>query len=344
MHRIADASSANGTFLNGERFEDHVLDTNDVIRAGETLFVYDRGEPADDFQRAALRVAKSELTLLITGETGTGKELLARAVHEASGRAGPFVAVNCGALPRELALSELFGHTSQAFSGAKQARAGLFAAAQDGTLFLDEVGELGSDVQPVLLRALQERTIRPIGQDRELVVNARVIAATNRLIKQEVADERFRADLYARLAQVELEIPPLRARRAEILRLASELARKAGHTLTMTANAAETLLLYDYPFNVRELESMMRALPFSTSVAEVVHRADLIRLKPELSKAVLGGRNAPSAAPRADLGRNELKRLLEEHGGNISRVAESLGKPRVHVYRMIKRFGLKHER
>jgi DNA-binding NtrC family response regulator len=205
------------------------------------------------------RVAQSSATVLITGETGTGKELAARAIHERSRRAhGPFVAVNCAAIPENLLESELFGHTRGAFTDARAARTGLFVRANGGTLFLDEVAELPKPMQAKLLRAMQERAVRPVGADTETPFDARVIAATNRDLQSAVSDGTFREDLYFRLNVLEVHLPPLRARGNDVLALAQHFIariaeRDQRNVVGISTECARLLLEYSWPGNVREL-------------------------------------------------------------------------------------------
>lgn len=343
-YRLGDASSRNGTFVDGSRVESAVLRSGTVLRAGETVFVYQDGDAMAKARDRVARVAPSDLAVLIIGETGTGKERLARAAHEHSGRSGPFVALNCAALPRELLGSELFGHTRGAFSGATAARLGLFQASAGGTLFLDEIGDFPLDLQAVLLRALQERTVRSIGSDAEVPIDVRVVAATHHELAQAVEQKRFRADLYARLTQAVVHVPPLRERRAEVLELAREFAAATPRgCLEATADAVEALVRHNWPFNVRELESLVRA--FVATEGKTVlglpylreHHADFVagfrhdRGLPEPGRKSV----PPDARDRA-----ALEQLLARHGGNVSLAAVELGKPRAQLYRWLKKVGL----
>ncbi len=209
------------------------------------------------------RVAPTRTNVLIRGESGTGKELVAKALHNLSDRSqGPFVAINCGAIPENLMESELFGHVKGAFTGAGSARDGVFVAARDGTLFLDEIGDLSLPMQVKLLRALQERSIRPVGGDRELPVDCRVVAATNRDLEAAIEAGEFRSDLYFRLDVVQVVLPPLRHRPEDITplveRFFERLTRELGRELDgITPEAMEWFLRYDYPGNVRELENLV---------------------------------------------------------------------------------------
>src|SRR5512145_2613524 len=227
--------------------------------------------------KTAARVAASGATVLILGESGTGKELLARALHQASPRAaGPFVPVDCGAIAEGVLESELFGHARGAFTGAQTARRGLFEEAAGGTLFLDEIGDVGPGLQARLLRALQEGTIRPVGANEPIPVDARVVAATNRDLEAAVKTGRFREDLFYRLNVVTLRIPPLRERREDVPVLAEHFAAKhgRGEGAAISPEARELLQAYDWPGNVRELENVIaRALALNPS--GVIVPADL---------------------------------------------------------------------
>ncbi|HEY4159161.1 MAG TPA: sigma-54 dependent transcriptional regulator, partial [Polyangiaceae bacterium] len=207
------------------------------------------------------RIADSDASVLITGESGTGKELVARGLHERSGRRGAFLAVNCAAIPETLLESELFGHARGAFTDARNARSGLFVEANGGTLFLDEIGEMPLGVQAKILRALQERKVRPVGSNVETPFEARDITATNRDLEGEIAEKRFREDLYYRINVVRIEVPPLRARGNDILLLAQFFLERAASrrgsagAIRLGRSVAERLLDYDWPGNVRELEN-----------------------------------------------------------------------------------------
>ncbi|HEV2665056.1 MAG TPA: sigma-54 dependent transcriptional regulator, partial [Blastocatellia bacterium] len=276
------------------------------------------------------RAARGSSTVLVTGESGTGKELVARAIHETSGRKGAFVPVNCAAIPAELMESELFGHTGQAFTGAKQARAGLFESADEGTLFLDEIGEMPLAVQPKLLRVLQEGTVRRVGADREREVNVRVIAATNRDLEREVSEGRFRDDLYWRLNVIHLHIPPLRERPFDIPLLVehfvNKIAEKSGHPpLNVPPETLATLTAYSWPGNARELENVIeRACALATGP----------NLTPDdLPERVRSNGHTGALIARARERRMTLRELEKEYivealrmtGGNKSRAAEILG-------------------
>ena len=224
----------------------------------------------EDLKRQVRRIAPVDATTLIVGESGTGKELFARAIHAASVRkTGPFISVNCAAIPESLFESEFFGHVRGAFTGAQQARSGLFVEARGGTLFLDEIGELPAAQQGELLRALQERRIRPVGGNAEIDIDVRVVAATNRELEALVSEGAFRKDLYYRLKVLQLDVPPLRARGNDVLLLAQHVLRRAAEqmgrpVIGLMSATAERLLAHDWPGNVRELENCItRAVAFA---------------------------------------------------------------------------------
>jgi DNA-binding NtrC family response regulator len=286
------------------------------------------------------RAAAGLSTVLITGESGTGKELVARAIHDLSGRNGAFVPVNCAAIPAELIESELFGHTGNAFTGARAARAGLFEAADKGTIFLDEIGDLPPAIQPKLLRVLQESAIRRVGADQERAVNVRVIAATNHDLEQEVGDGEFRGDLYWRLNVIPLRVPPLRERSFDIPLLVEHFITKAAQAagkpaLDVSPEALAILTAYSWPGNVRELEN---------AIERAVALARGARLTPEdlpervRSEGAASGFLARSQARHLtlrELEREYILQTLRSVGGNKSRAAELLGLDRKTLYRRL---------
>jgi len=287
------------------------------------------------------RAQRSGATVLLTGETGTGKEVLARAIHGGSARrAGPFVALNCAAFPDTLLESELFGHAKGAFTGADRAKDGLMALADGGTLFLDEVAETSVPLQAKLLRAIQEREVRPVGGTRARRVDVRLIAATNRDLADEIAGGRFRADLYWRLAVFPIRVPPLRERREDVLALARHFlaqhgAREGKPGCRLSPGAEERLLLHAWPGNVRELENeMLRALalsePYETIPAERLSER-LGRLFEPLADVVREGEPL-----RDTLARFEalcLRRALDQSGGRRAETARNLGLTREGLYK-----------
>ena len=285
----------------------------------------------------------SVASVVIQGETGTGKEIIARALHANSPlQNGPFLAVSCAAMPAGLIESELFGHARGAFTDAKTARKGLFVEATGGTLFLDELGELPLGVQPKLLRALQERVVRPLGGHGEVPFDCRVIAATHRDLDVEVRNERFREDLYYRLNVVRLTVPPLRERGHDILLLArhfvTRFAGKSRPRATLAPCATDKLLAYHWPGNVRELENCIeRTVALSRSdeltvegLAETFRIPEIGGEPPSLEEGVLS---------LVELERRHILRVVRLLGGNKARAADLLGIDRSTLYRRLERYG-----
>ncbi|MGD2070142.1 MAG: sigma-54 dependent transcriptional regulator, partial [Gemmatimonadota bacterium] len=271
----------------------------------------------------------SDSTVLITGESGTGKELIARAIHATSHRSdGPFVAVNCAALPSELLESELFGHVRGAFTGAVRDRAGRFEIADGGTLFLDEIGDLDPSLQAKILRALQERTFERVGDSRSRTVDVRVIAATHVDVGRAVAERRFREDLYYRLRVIPIEVPPLRDRREDLPPLIAHLLERTGQhhrrALRLSPQASRALLSYDWPGNVRELEN---ALEFAVTVCEgqTIHEADLPGEVRSGGSNAEGGprRAAPMGVGPFPSGRSVSSRVVHGEEGSPEEEAEA---------------------
>jgi len=291
----------------------------------------------------ARRVARVDATVLITGESGVGKERVARLVHDESPRSlGPFIAVNCAAVAETLLESELFGHARGAFTGATADRPGLFEAASHGTLLLDEIGEISPGMQVRLLRVLQEREIRRVGENRSRPVDVRVLAATNRDLAQEVARGTFRQDLYYRLKVVELHVPPLRERREDILPLARLLLADAAARMnrsirSVTPRVADQLLRYPWPGNVRELENAMeRGVALAAGA-----RVDLEDLPEELRRPSPEPAVEPGAVrPLKAIEKEYILAILELNGGNQTRAAKQLGIGTATLYRKLKSYGL----
>jgi transcriptional regulator with PAS, ATPase and Fis domain len=291
----------------------------------------------------ARRVAKVDSTVLITGESGAGKERIARLVHEESTRAaGPFIAINCGAITETLLESELFGHVRGAFTGASQDRPGLFEAATGGTLLLDEVGEISAAMQVKLLRVLQEREVRRVGENKSRNVDVRVLAATNRDLAHGVAGGDFRQDLYYRLKVVELQVPPLRQRRDDILPLArvlfADAAMRMKRKITgLAPRAADQLLRHEWPGNVRELENAMeRAVALARgSRVELEDLPEEVRQAPQKSLIQVG-----AVRPLDEVQKEYILAALELNGGNQTRTAEQLQIGAATLYRKLKSYGL----
>lgn len=310
-----------------------------------------RSAPMIALYKEIARVAPTRSTVLIIGESGVGKELVARAIHRHSARAdGPFVPVNCGALPENLLESELFGHVKGAFTGAVADRKGLWEEADKGTLFLDEIGDIPLAMQVKLLRALQEGEVRPVGGSRARQVDARVIAATNRNLEADVAAGRFREDLYYRLSTVTLRVPPLRQRREDLPLLVEVFLQRAakahGRSLWLDPAALAVLTAYDFPGNIRELQA---AIEYAALYARggVIRPEDLpLKLQTPEARSSAAAASASAPAVFADLPtldeleRRYLVHVLEAVKGNRTRAAEIMGIDRRTLYRMAERFGL----
>jgi transcriptional regulator with GAF, ATPase, and Fis domain len=368
---IEDLQSRNGTRVNGATIDRSPLADGDVIEVGQTFLLFRDGvsgeeRPAEDFGEPrtlapglatlsptlAARgerlqaIAASKVPVLVLGETGTGKELMASAVHALSGRAGPFQAVNCGALPANLVESELFGFRKGAFSGATEDRQGLIRAAARGTLFLDEIGDLPAPAQAALLRALQEGEVLPIGATQPVPVDFRLVSATHRKLDELVKHDKFRADLMARISGFTLELPALRERREDIGLIVAQLLRRhlgeRAANVTFAAEAVRALLRYDWPLNIRELERSLQAAVALAGAASVqlAHLPDPIARMPDQARQPI-----PPAAPAVLSDRDQALRdsvvaALKASNGNIAAAARTLGKARVQVQRWIKRFGI----
>jgi DNA-binding NtrC family response regulator len=289
--------------------------------------------------------AQTDSTVLITGESGTGKELVARALHERGPRKDePFVAMNCAAMTESLLESELFGHARGAFTDAKSARVGLFVKAGTGTLFLDEIGDMPAGMQAKLLRALEARTVRPVGSDSEVAFRARLVAATNRDLETEIEEGRFRQDLYFRVNVIRIPVPPLRVRGGDVLLLAqafvARLAARLNKKVTgITAPAADRLLAYSWPGNVRELQNAMERAVALTRLDEIVVE-DLPKAVREHSRAPLlpSGDEASDFAPMHEVEKRYILRVLESTGGNKTAAAQILGFDRRTMYRKLEQF------
>ena len=299
-------------------------------------------------RRLVDRVAVSEASVLIRGETGTGKEVVARAIHSRSPRAGkPFVALSCAALPEALLESELFGHVRGAFTGANERRPGLFLQATGGTLFLDEIGEMPMALQVKLLRVLQERSVRPVGGDREVPIDVRILSATHRELEEAIAEGRFREDLWFRLNVIQLDIPPLRDRGHDVLALAQrfvqEFAQRSGGTVRgISPEAARRLLAWSWPGNVRELRNCIeRAVALTTreeiGVEDLPPRVREIATQPG-STAVL---TAGVLEPLAELERRHVLHVLDAVGGRRGEAARILGLDRKTLYRRLNEWAVR---
>ena len=369
--RVCDLESKNHTYLNGERVDQALLLDGDVIEVGRSFFLFrDQTSPAmpdrpdlhegDLPASLALRtfsgpladalarfctLAPTDVSVLVLGPTGSGKELLARALHALSGRPGRFVAVNCGAISEGLLESELFGHRKGAFSGAGEDRPGLIRASDRGTLFLDEIGDLSMASQAALLRVLQEKEVRPVGDTDPVPVKLRVVAATHRNLTGLVQEGRFREDLFARLAGFTVRLPPLADRPEDvgllIRTLLTQALGTAVHHVSLAPSAAHALLRYAWPANMRELEHCLSAAAALAGGAriEATHLPSVLTADPTTPRPF--SMNAePRLTEAQQRHRDELAALLHEHRGNVSAVARVVGKARMQVHRWIKRYRL----
>jgi sigma-54 dependent transcriptional regulator, acetoin dehydrogenase operon transcriptional activator AcoR len=355
--RVEDAGSKNGTRVNGERVERAALSDGDILEVGGSFLVLRRASappsaqagpgraggmttmsPTFEAELAILaKVAHSRVPVLVRGESGTGKEVIASAVHALSGRRGPLLPVNCGAIPAGLLEGELFGSRRGAFSGAED-RVGLVRSAEHGTLFLDEVVELPASSQAALLRFLQDGEITPLGADKRIIVDVRVVAATNQPIEALVAQGRFRRDLYARLCGYVMHLPPLHARMEDLgMLVASLLARlePEGVARRLSRAAARALFRHRWPLNVRELEQVLRSALATATGAELA--ASDVRL---LAEPVAAEAEVPAGATPAQDPRERIVALLGQHAGNVTAVARALATSPAQVRRLLARYGL----
>ena len=363
--RVAvDLGSKNGSAVDSVPLAGapRVLRDGAVVRAGDVLLVYEEGDlddqpdladavpgqaaPTRQLRVALARAAADPAPVLLLGETGTGKEWIARALHRASGRRGPFLAVSCAELSGELMASQLFGHARGAFTGAEQARPGLFRSAAGGTLLLDEIGELPAPLQPKLLRVLQEGEVLPVGENRPVAVDVRVIAATHAPLEDLVERGGFRRDLYARLAFWVVAVPPLRARRADILdwiaRLTSAFADKREKTAAQpmfTPDAAEALLTAPWPENLRGVDRLVHRLASRPAEAGFVG-VDEVRPFIEVAAPAPAITSTPAPVRPPAPSKEELEALLARLG-SVRAVAKHLGRDRRQIYRWLKAFGLR---
>jgi DNA-binding NtrC family response regulator len=302
-------------------------------------------KPWLDALHVAESVAGTESTVLLQGESGTGKEVVARYIHDLSLRAsGPFVSINCGALPEGLLESELFGHVRGSFTGAVKDKTGLFAAATNGTFFLDEIGETTPATQVKLLRVLQHREVIPVGATEAIPVNARVIAATNRDLEGEIRRGNFRTDLYYRLNVISISLPALRHRKEDIPLLAElfllRTSEQSGEPpKTFSAEAVQALAEYSWPGNVRELEHALERAAILTKGSTIVPASLPERILDRAAKPLIT--DEPQPNPTLDtIERAYIKWVLESEGGNKSRAAEILGIDPSTLYRKLARFGI----
>jgi transcriptional regulator with AAA-type ATPase domain len=364
---LRDLDSRNGTFVNGKRVGSAPLSLGDLLRFGDSLGavvpqIGEHGPWCESFLAGlyggpalrpvldlARRAAASALPVIVEGETGTGKEGLCRALHAWSGRSGPFVAVNCGAIPEALAEGELFGYRKGAFTGADRAHAGHFRAAHGGTLLLDEIVDLPAPLQTKLLRVIEQHELVPLGESTPVAIDVRIVVAAQESLAAAVKQRRFRADLYARLNGMTLRLPPLRERKEEIPFLVMRLMQDhAGLLPQIEARAIERLCLYDWPFNLRELDLLVRRLLVLHPDGQV-RKADLpdaLRAEPDEKPAPPGPAPVRPRTPEArqERDRDDLAALvaaLRQHGGNVVRAAEAAGITRQRAYRLMDQRDLK---
>ena len=375
---LRDLGSTNGTFVGPIKVREVFLGPDTTFRVGRTELHY---RALDEVVQVAplnthrfegmvgasvalrevfavlQRVAPTGLTVLITGETGTGKELASRAVHTCSRRSdAPFIVFDCGAAPENLIESALFGHARGAFTGAVESRRGVFEAADGGTIFLDELGELPLELQPKLLRVLEQREVRRLGEHTPRPVDVRVVAATNRDLGADVRDGRFREDLYYRLAVVEVRLPPLRERLADLPMLVSHLLDRAPHNRGVGGLTPEVLAVfeaYGWPGNVRELHNVIeRALPFCDRERVTLDALPAaLRASAASRETRVPGAAAAAAVPEVQglpfrsakdriieaFEREYLLDLLDRHGGNVSRAARAADMDRKTLTRLMKK-------
>jgi transcriptional regulator with GAF, ATPase, and Fis domain len=360
---VRDLGSTNGTFAGAIRLREAVVPRGAQLKIGDTLLVLDAADAAHDGEEAdalelpgmvfaseAMRevarrvhaLAEHTTTVLVHGETGAGKELVARALHDLGARrSGPFVVVDCASLPSSLLEAELFGHERGAFTGADRARAGAFERADHGTVFLDEIGELPLAAQGALLGVLERRRFRRLGGDRELTVDVRVVAATNRDLRREVNAGTFRADLYFRLAGARVHVPPLRERREDVEPLVRQFAAElTGDPGAIPAETIAALAAQSWPGNVRELKSAVeRGVAFGANdVAALLDEPPVARH--ETDNAVERYRDAKARAVTA-FEKTYLATLLDRAGGNASEAARLAKMDRPYLLSLLRRYGLR---
>jgi sigma-54 dependent transcriptional regulator, acetoin dehydrogenase operon transcriptional activator AcoR len=370
---LIDDGSKNGSVVNGAHVRKTLAGDGAVLELGRSFFVLrssienrvparlagdlDAGdlpvrprgmatfEPglAHDFD-AIVRVASSKVAIAIHGETGTGKELLAQAIHDLSGRPGELVAVNCGALPPTLIESELFGHRKGSFTGAVTDRRGLARSADRGTLFLDEVGELPLPAQPAFLRVLEQHVVVPVGDDRPIAVDLRVVSATLRDLDEAVVAGRFRSDLQARIVGHAIELPALRERREDLGLLITALLPEIAPELRpgFAPTALRALLRHDWPKNIRELRTTLAtATQLAGDGTIEAHHLPAAVVNPRSRAALSARTSSPSHLSDADRElRAKLVEVLAAHHGNVVAAARALGKRRTQVYKWIARLGI----
>ncbi len=345
---VRDLGSRNGSVVDGQRIDgEQLCAIGATVRVGHTLlrvvgdvasFGHEvplggalvGGPSLGALRQLVQQAARSDMPVLIEGESGVGKELVAGAIHAASGRSGALVAVNCAAIPGELIEAELFGHVRGAFSGAEGTRRGLVRSAEGGTLFLDEIGEMPLETQAKLLRVLESHEVRPVGEDRLVKVDVRFVAATNVPLDDRVEEGRFREDLFHRIAALRVAVPPLRERREDVPLLSHHFLAAEGTRCAPTVEAMEKLIAWRWPGNVRELKNAVR---FAANAAGPgAERFDVAQLPDKV-------RAGAAQSPRDEL-RARLEEALSAAGGNVSEAARQLGMRRATVYEQAHRLGI----
>lgn len=375
---LKDLGSTNGTFCKDQRITEITIAGGEKIRLGQTEITFEVVEerekvrPGDEDHCGAMigrsramrelfalvrRLAPTDATILIQGETGSGKELVARALHSLSPFAtGPFVPINCGAISPELIESELFGHEKGAFTGAQATRKGAFESAEKGTLFLDEIGELPLELQPKLLRVLEQRVVQRVGSHTEIPVSCRLLAATHRDLKADAAHGRFREDLFFRLHVVPLRIPPLRDRAEDIPFLVGHFLAEKGNGASLSEGAFRRLQQYRWPGNVRELKNVLTRACLTGSTDALIDEQQIQFLQegdletvpsdattppivaPSLER---GGSTGLANASLADAERETILTKLRQCGWNKTRAAVELGIAKSTLFKKIKEYNLK---
>ncbi len=360
---VVDLGSTNGTYIGAVRIERAIVPPGTAITLGGTTIRFDDAvkrtlaTSGEVHQHAGMiarspqllklftdleRIASTPTSVLIVGESGTGKERVAEALHTQSGRSGPLVTIDCGALTSTLLASELFGHERGAFTGADRAHVGAFERARGGTVFLDEIGELPAADQAALLGVLERRRVRRVGGSQEIELDARIIAATNRDLRAEVNNGRFRHDLYHRLAVVVLRLPPLRERRDDILPLVEHFARELGASGTLeTTFGAETLTRWQrhpWPGNVRELRNAVEA---ALVVGPHAYSDQTLAAPSTAAEGPLLPYKDARASIVREFERDYLSRLLADANGNVSQAARAAKMDRSHLIDLLHRHGLK---
>ena len=364
---LKDLGSTNGSFLHGSRFKEITISYGTSFKLGRSVikFVPEEEEVQPEISKSntfgrlkgddpkmrqlfglLTDIAATDATVIVEGETGTGKELVAEEIHRHSPRArGPFTVFDCGAVPRDLIESALFGHIKGSFTGAVSDRKGAFAEAHGGTIFLDEIGELNPDLQPALLRVLDKRAVRPVGGNRYEKVDTRVVVATNRDLREEVAKKNFREDLYYRLAVIRISLPPLRERGQDIPYLAEHFIKvfsPPGSPMEMTPEGLKKLQYHNWPGNVRELRNVIER-------ACVLSKGNVINLDDAMldddAPAALGVRtDLPFKEAKGRLvetfEREYIEDLMRRHKMNLSSAAREAQIDRKHLRELIRKYDL----